>query len=87
MFDRQGGAGGCGGPGYNRGSRRLVRCEPRWNPVAAARPPVGGTLTLNLDIDGFFLGPEFAAIMAALFTALFGGFANALIGNAFGSGV
>ncbi|MCH7814605.1 MAG: hypothetical protein IID40_11365 [Planctomycetes bacterium] len=55
--------------------------------MTAARSPVGGALTLNLDIDGFFLGPEFAAILASLFTALFGGFANALIGSAFGSGV
>ena len=66
------------------GSCGAIRGGIRWRRRGR---PLGGTLTLNLDIDGFFLGPEFAAILAALFTAIFGGFANALIGNAFGSGV
>jgi hypothetical protein len=34
---------------------------------------------IDLDLDGFFYGSEVASLFAALFTAFFGGLANALI--------
>ena len=49
--------------------------------------PLGAALGfIDLDLQGYFLGPEVAAIIAALFTGLFGGLANALIGQAFNGG-
>lgn len=39
---------------------------------------------IELDIDGFLLGPEVAATLAALFSAFFGGIVSVLIGQGFG---
>ena len=41
---------------------------------------------IDLDIEGFVFGSEFAALIAAVFGAFFAGFANALIGNLFNNG-
>ncbi len=38
---------------------------------------------IELDIDGFLLGPEVAATLAALFSAFFAGIVGALIGQGF----
>ena len=49
--------------------------------------PLGAALGfIDLDLDGYLLGSEMAAIIATLFSALFGGLANALIGQAFNGG-
>ena len=49
--------------------------------------PLGAALGfIDLDLQGFFLGPEVAAMIAAIFSAFFAGFANALIGQAFNGG-
>jgi len=41
---------------------------------------------IDLDFEGFVFGSEFAALVAAVFSAFFAGFANALIGNLFNNG-
>ena len=38
---------------------------------------------IELDIDGFLLGPEVAAMLTALFSAFFGGIVSTLIGRGF----
>lgn len=49
--------------------------------------PLGAALGfIDLDLQGFFLGPEVAAMIAAIFSAFFAGFANALIGQTFNGG-
>ena len=41
---------------------------------------------IELDLDGFMLGPEMAVAFASIFTTFFAGVFNALIGQAFNGG-
>ncbi|MHC4092494.1 MAG: hypothetical protein ACYSVY_19855, partial [Planctomycetota bacterium] len=46
--------------------------------------PMGALVGLiDLDINGFVLGSEMAALIASLFSALFASLANVAIGNLF----
>lgn len=47
-----------------------------------------GAVVGAIDLDGFLMGSEMAALIAGLFSAFFAGFANVLLGRAFnGNGV
>lgn len=46
-----------------------------------------GSVLMQLDLNGFFFGNEFVALIAGLLTALLTGLANALISGSFGPAV
>ena len=54
--------------------------------ISTGTPMVAVGILESLDIQGWLFGPEVAAVIASLLSTIFGGFANAFIGNLFGGG-